>query len=265
MTARTLTKSAGQAPKNGVILSIENLETRRERGGIAFVLRVPHISLRSGTFVAIAGASGCGKSTLLDLLALILKPDRVDRFAFACGDSSVVDVADLWMTGNERALAKLRAAHMGYVLQAGGLLPFLSVRDNITLPARINGCDGQDGETERLARALGIADKLNVKPQYLSGGQRQRVAIARALVHRPSVVLADEPTAAVDEARAEQIVHDFRGIARDHGTTVVMVTHNRDLVLPLADAMYSFDVTQPSERLTQSTCYPSQLFGRRVC
>lgn len=243
-----------QEPDDGLVLAIENLTKRRERGGVAFELQVPAFHLSHGTFVAIVGASGCGKSTLLDLIALVLKPGTVDRFEIAGDEGTLVNVAALWAEGNERSLANIRAQHMGYVLQTGGLLPFLTVRENITLPARIKGV-ASDGEAEDLARRLGIADKLSVKPQYLSGGQRQRVAIARALVHGPAIVLADEPTAAVDEKRAEEIVKDFRTLARDHRTTIVMVTHNRDLVLPLADVVYTFNVTSVSEALTRSVCF----------
>jgi putative ABC transport system ATP-binding protein len=254
MLERSYAASTEQPRSREKVLLIEDLEKRRERGGIAFVLVLPRFQLLTGTFVAIVGASGCGKSTLLDLLALILKPDRVARFEFHYETSSIIDVGALWMSDDEFALARMRANHMGYVLQTGGLLPFLTVHENIVLPARIKGTDGADDEARQLANELGIADRLTLKPQYLSGGQRQRVAIARALVHRPTVVLADEPTAAVDESRAKQIVHDLHRLAREHGTTVVMVTHDRNLVLPVADAVYEFTVSQVSDALTRSTC-----------
>lgn len=258
MTAPSPAAGAVTAPARPAVLTIEGLEKRRERGGVTFVLHVPHLQLLRGSFVAIVGASGCGKSTLLDLIALVLEPDQVGRFEFARENEALTDVARLWTARDERALAAIRATDLGYVLQTGGLLPFLNVRDNILLPARINGARGSFGEVERLADQLGIADTLSAKPQFLSGGQRQRVAIARALVHQPSVILADEPTAAVDETRAEDIVRDFHRLARYRQTTVAMVTHHLDLVLPFADAVYTFKVRKISAQVTLSVFVPWQ-------
>ena len=101
---------------------------------------------------------------------------------------------------------------------------------------------------------MGIDELLNKKPQYLSGGQRQRVAILRAITHHPKVILADEPTAAVDKTRALNIVKDFHILAKERGTTIVMVTHDRTLISPFADVTYTFDMIKRSENLTQSNC-----------
>jgi putative ABC transport system ATP-binding protein len=236
------------------VVAIEGLAKRRERGGVAFELLVPELRIEPGELVAVVGESGCGKSTLLDLMALVLEPDAAETFRLVRSDGTEVDVAGLWQRGDERGLAWLRANELGYVLQAGGLLPFLDVRQNIALAARIKGVADGEAALRRLALRLGIADKLAVKPQYLSGGQRQRVAIARALVHGPGLVLADEPTAAVDGSRARQIVADLKRLAHEHGTTIVMVTHDRELVRPVADAVVSFALEAVSDTLTRSTC-----------
>jgi putative ABC transport system ATP-binding protein len=242
-------------PVAGVpLLAIADLAKRRERGGVAFELTVPEFALGPGSFVAVVGSSGCGKSTLLDLLALVLRPDRCARFELALDGGGAADVAALWSRHDEAGLAALRAGFMGYVLQTGGLLPFLSVLDNILLPLRIGGWPPDTAAVTKLATRLGIEDKLGVKPQYLSGGQRQRVAVARALVHGPRLVLADEPTAAVDEERAKEIMDHLRQLAVERGTTVVVVSHDRDLVLEHADAFYGFRLEKVSETLSRSVC-----------
>jgi putative ABC transport system ATP-binding protein len=234
------------------LLLISDTLKRREQAGVAFELEIPEFVLHTGQFVAITGDSGCGKSTLLDLLALVSRPSRCGRFVYhdAHGQS---DIRALWENGDEAGLAALRRSHLGYVLQTGGLLPFLSVRQNIRLPAQLNGRH-DEAELRRLAERLGIAGVLDKKPQYLSGGQRQRAAILRAIYHRPRIVLADEPTAAVDKQRAHGIVRDFGILAKEHATTVVMVTHDRELVRPFADLTYSFTVNEVAENLTRSVC-----------
>jgi putative ABC transport system ATP-binding protein len=154
----------------------------------------------------------------------------------------------------ETALASIRQADIGYVLQTGGLLPYLSVRDNILLPCQLNGFKGQEAGIQTLVERLGIADQLTKKPQHLSGGQRQRVAIARALAHRPPLVLADEPTAAVDKPTALEIRNAFRELTLYMGVTLCMVTHDRTLVDETADRTFTFEVTKESASSTCSTC-----------
>ncbi len=240
------------------VLELAEVEKRRERAGVAFELTVPALSLSAGTFAAVVGESGCGKSTLLDLLALVLRPTTCGAFHLYppvdAGASGPVDIAALWQAGDEAALAAYRREQLGYVLQTGGLFPFLTVRGNILLSARLKGERiGPDRLAEQAAR-IGIAEHLAKKPRYLSGGQRQRVAILRAILHRPRLVLADEPTAAVDKARARAIVEDLHGLARDQGTTIVMVTHDQGLVMDLADEVYGFTVEAVDDVTTRSRC-----------
>ena len=206
-----------------------------------FELEIPRLCIWPGDFVAVVGPSGCGKSTFLDLLGLALKPSRCGVFSMTIGRETM---ADTWDIGSldESGLAALRRTHIGYVLQNGGLLPFLSVRENIELTARLNGCRDYGRRTEELAGYLGISDQLGKKPQQLSGGQRQRAAIARSLVHRPAIVLADEPTAAVDRPNAIEIRDQFKKLASQSGTSVLMVTHDEALVRPVVDRMLGFEV-----------------------
>ncbi len=149
----------------------------------------------------------------------------------------------------------MRRTQIGYVLQTGGLLPFLSVQKNIELPRKINGMRGNADAAKRLAKSLGIDSQLGKLPQHLSGGQRQRAAIARALSHQPPIILADEPTAAVDRPNALEILAHFKSLVRRLGMTLLMVTHDIELVRKSADRFLTFDVKRLSETRVESTCY----------
>jgi len=238
------------------LLLLRGMTKRREQGGSAFKLHVPALDIAVGKVVAVVGDSGCGKSTLLDILALVMEPTGVERFEL-CLDSHepVVDVRALWQTGAETRLAALRRDHLGYVLQTGGLLPFLSVVDNMTLPARVKGLPDPLALIGDLAERMGLGGCLARMPDSLSIGQRQRVAILRALLHGPRLVLADEPTAAVDKARAETIMEDLHTLARERSVSVVVVTHDVGLVAEVADRTYGFRMEQISESETCSYCY----------
>ncbi len=231
-----------------LVLELKNVLKHREQGGATFELYTEKLKLYKGQFVAVVGESGCGKSTLLDILALVSKPNSCEQFTYY--DSKVIDIKQLWEQQQEETLAMLRRLHFGYVLQTGGLLPFLTVLQNLQLVSEINGF--HDSKLKELAERLDISGILGKKPQYLSGGQRQRVAILRAISHHPQIILADEPTAAVDETRALSIIQEFHNIAKENGTIIVMVTHNHNLVAPFADVTYSFDVSDVSDTLTQS-------------
>jgi putative ABC transport system ATP-binding protein len=207
--------------------------------------------------VAIIGPSGCGKSTLLDLLALVARPDEsaFGIFNFACSpvDHKIHDIIHFWQKRGENTVARLRRHCIGYVLQTGGLLPFLSVHQNIELACRLKGVDRAASRINKIASTLGIENQLGKKPQYLSGGERQRAAIARAMIHRPAVVLADEPTAAVDSDRAMGILEEFKQLAAENKTTIVMATHNYDLIQKAADQVATFNVRHFSENGVKKT------------
>lgn len=240
---------------NSTLIQLRELHKRRSQGDSVFELRVPELDIPGGQLVAVVGASGCGKSTLLDLLALVMEPTEVQQFQLNPDpELPSIDIADLWESGAEVRLAALRRNHLGYVLQTGGLLPFLTVRENILLPARVKGLPAPHAELVELAERLGLASYLARYPDALSIGQRQRAAILRALLHQPRLVLADEPTAAVDKTRAVQIMAEFHGLARERGVTVVLVTHDLDLITDLADRVYTFVVSAESAQHMHSTC-----------
>lgn len=206
---------------------------KQRPGPDGFCLSIPALDVRRGQLLALVGPSGCGKSTALDLLAGILRPDMETPdavFHFSPAPDMALDVAALWQAGQEERLAALRLHHMGYVLQTGGLLPFLTARQNMLLPCRCADNLEERGEAvERLAAELGVDAVADQYPSTLSVGERQRVAIVRALAHAPAVVLADEPTAALDPVHSRRVMGLFARLAREQGCTVIMVSHAPDM------------------------------------
>jgi putative ABC transport system ATP-binding protein len=241
----------GLASPSTAIYCLKNVLKVREKGGQRFELHVPEFIIQPGEFITLLGESGCGKSTLLDMLALVLRPTRADEFTIRLPRR---DAAYAVMSLTETALAQIRKAEMGYVLQTGGLFPFLTVKENILLPCRLNGLDDVEERLLQLVKRLGIAEQLPKKPQFLSGGQRQRVAIARALAHRPPLVLADEPTAAVDKLTAREIRDEFKELTQLMGVTLCMVTHDESLVAGAVDRTFRFEVHKESEHYTYAIC-----------
>ncbi|MFC6336119.1 ATP-binding cassette domain-containing protein [Pseudomonas sp. CCM 7891] len=205
------------------MLNLSAVHKSRGVGGQRYSLVIPALRLQVGEQLAIVGPSGCGKSTLLDLLALVLAPDQVELFDF-----NNVDIAGLWRTDQQSALADLRSRYLGYVLQTGGLLGFLDVRSNIALSRQLLGMK-DDGSVARLAEQLEIVDQLAKKPVTLSVGQRQRVSCARALAHGPQLLLADEPTAALDPLSAGRVMQALLTQARENAACCVIATHDEPL------------------------------------
>lgn len=210
------------------LLRIEDLRKRRASVGHRFELVVSRFVLHAGELVALVGESGCGKSTLLDLVALALEPDAAGSFEFRPTETGSIDVAAVWRRNSHDELDAARGAHVGYVLQSGGLLPFLTVRENLQLPLRALG-RADAGVVHEISDALGLGRHLDKLPQALSVGERQRVAIGRALVHRPALVIADEPTSAVDPLLGKRIMELFLDQVAARRAALLMATHAGDL------------------------------------
>ncbi|UVM55676.1 ABC transporter ATP-binding protein [Pseudomonas sp. B21-012] len=210
-----------------MMINLHALRKTRGLGNQRYSLEIERLELRAGQQLALVGPSGCGKSTLLDLLALVLQPDQAERFVFST-DSHTYDVQQLWREQRQEHLAHLRRRHLGYVLQAGGLLGFLDVRSNIALPRQVLGL-GNDGSVQRLAEQLEIDDQLDKQPGALSVGQRQRVSCARALAHNPDLLLADEPTAALDPLNAQRVMQLLLRQAQARQVTCLIATHDEAL------------------------------------
>ncbi|MEX5586913.1 ABC transporter ATP-binding protein [Pseudomonas urmiensis] len=209
------------------MINLHEVRKTRGEGSQRYSLEIERLCLTAGERVALVGPSGCGKSTLLDLLALVLEPDAAQAFSLSL-DRREEDIAALWRSRRLDRLAALRSRHLGYVLQAGGLLGFLDVRGNIRLPRQLLGLD-EDGSVERLAQALDVHDQLEKRPGALSLGQRQRVSCARALAHQPVLLLADEPTAALDPLNAERVMGLLLHQAEARRVTCVIATHDEQL------------------------------------
>ena len=159
------------------------------------------------------------------MLALILHPDRTDSFTLNPVDGKHQDITKLWDRRRQSRLSQIRKQHIGYVLQSGGLLPYLTVRENIELPRRLLKL-ADDDSINSIARVLGIHRQLDKLPGLLSAGERQRAAFARALSHRPSILLADEPTAALDPITARKIMAVVMELIKGLKITLITASHD---------------------------------------
>ena len=198
--------------------SLKKIYTTRFGGNQVQALTNVSFSVEEGEYVAIMGESGSGKTTLLNILAALDKPTSGQVLL---GGKSLSGV-------KEKELAAFRRNNLGFVFQDFNLLDNFSVKDNIFLPLVLGGKEYREME-ERLqpiARKLGIQDLLAKYPYEISGGQKQRVAVARALITNPQLVLADEPTGALDSTNARNLMKTFQMMNRSLGSTILMVTHD---------------------------------------
>jgi putative ABC transport system ATP-binding protein len=195
-------------------------------------LRGVDLRVGAGEFVALMGPSGCGKSTLLHLAAGLDRPD----------DGSVrlagIEVTDL----SESRLAKVRRQHVGLIFQFFHLLEGMTVLENVVLAALVAGRSRRHAEARGrdLLDLLGLLDKSSASPATLSGGQRQRLAIARALANEPTLLLADEPTGALDSDGAAEVLDLFRRL-HERGQSILMVTHNPDVAIGAQRVVHMHD------------------------
>jgi putative ABC transport system ATP-binding protein len=189
-----------------------------EEGGMPVrALRGVDLAVRVSEFAAVMGPSGCGKSTLLALIAGLDTPT----------DGEVVLAGEPLAGRSEDERARLRRRHVGMVFQFFNLLEGMTAQENVALPAMAAGVPRRRAETRagELLDLLGLADKRRLRPGLLSGGQRQRLAIARALANRPTVLLADEPTGALDSGGGVEVLELFRALHAG-GQTILLVTHD---------------------------------------
>lgn len=208
-----------------VVYSLRNVVKERLIDGVGFRLVVPEIQISAQENIALVGHSGCGKSTLLDMLALILRPDSSDEFDLHPVGGDNHDLAKLWHRDKQSKLSQIRKQHIGYVLQSGGLLPYLTVRENIELPRKLLKLPDDDS-IDSISRVLGIDRQLDKLPGLLSAGERQRAAFARALSHRPSILIADEPTSALDPITAQKIMAVVMEVIRGLKITLITASHD---------------------------------------
>jgi len=210
-------------------IKVQNLVKRFGKGeNLVSVIEGADFTINKGELVALVAPSGAGKTTLLMMIGCVEEPTSGTIFL---GDEKVYE--DRWLTKETR---KIRREKIGFIFQAHYLIPFLNVLENITLVSQANGVSKKDSElvAMELLKYFDIADKAHAMPSQLSGGQNQRVAIARALANKPHIILADEPTAALDSKRSIAVVDMLKKIAIDQDVAIVMVTHD-EAMLPLCD------------------------------
>ena len=192
------------------------------------VINGANFSLDRGEFVALVAPSGAGKTTLLMMLGCVLEPTSGK---ITIGQEVVYD--NRWLIKDDR---ELRRKKIGFIFQHHYLIPFLNIEENITLLPYQNNESPKvvKPRVKEIMTYLDMNDKMHNMPSELSGGQNQRIAIARALANEPDIILADEPTAALDKQRAVSVVKMLQKITREHGVTIIMVTHD-DSLLPYCD------------------------------
>lgn len=214
------------------------------------VLKGVDLAVRPGELFAIMGPSGSGKTTLLNILGLVTEPTE---------GQLLLDGADIY-NGRRPNFQKLRREKLGFIFQFANLIPFLSAMENVVLALDLIGIQGRMAAVRamELLEYLGVADRAYHMPEQLSGGEKQRVAIARALANDPKVILADEPTASLDTERGLGVMRLLRQLANDHGTAILVVTHDTrmisevDRVIRLMDGQIveGVQTTPPPQKLT---------------
>jgi putative ABC transport system ATP-binding protein len=237
-TAERMAMLPADVPRDAIIVT-RNLQRDYDIGGeVVHALRGVDLTIRQNEFVAIMGPSGSGKSTLMNLIGCLDTPTA----------------GEYWLNGhrvselNDDALARIRNREIGFVFQTFNLLPRATALHNVELPlvyAGMGSRERKDLAMQALVR-VGLADRVQHRPNELSGGQRQRVAIARALVNQPSILLADEPTGNLDSATSEEIMQLFEALFND-GQTIQLDTHEVDIAgharrqVPLKDGRVERD------------------------
>lgn len=214
-------------------LRAEHIDKRYGAGETeVWALRDVGLVLERGEVVAFLGPSGSGKSTLIKVLGLVTRADHGD--IWMNGERVVVDGRPIADVG------ALRRSHIGFVFQKPNLVPFLNARRNVEIACEIGERHEPRARAATLLEYLGVAHRANAYPNTLSGGEQQRVSIARALANGPSLILADEPTAALDKDRGRAVMELLRRVAHEQGTAVVVVTHDHRS-LDVFDATYAME------------------------
>lgn len=205
------------------VISMKNI-TKRYYIGKPNELEILHglnLEVEKGEFLAIVGASGAGKSTLMNIIGVL---DRATEGEYILGGTNIADCKD-------SELSMIRNKKIGFVFQNFNLIPRVTALKNVELPMMYAGLSKKERSerAKKLLEMVGMGDRLNHQPNELSGGQMQRVAIARAMSNDPDIILADEPTGALDSHTGEKVMDIFRQLNEQQGKTVILITHNEVL------------------------------------
>lgn len=206
------------------------------------VLKDINLSIKEGEYLAIMGPSGSGKTTLMNLIGCLDRPTKGDYFLEGEDVSGYKD----------KELSDVRLNSIGFVFQNFHLLPKLSALDNVALPLSYAGIPVKERKeiAKKALERVGLGDRIDFMPNQLSGGQKQRVAIARALVNNPKIVLADEPTGALDSKSGVAVMELFRQL-NEEGVTVIMITHNEEIAEYAKRIIYIFDGEIVKEKIQE--------------
>ncbi|MGB1109065.1 MAG: ATP-binding cassette domain-containing protein [Gammaproteobacteria bacterium] len=241
------------------LLRMRGVWTEQKTEGMRCRLEVPTLELVRGRFLVVVGATGGRKRALIDLLTFMAQPTGANEFSCLdinrVGAGCAVDVAGLWRDRDHAALSSLRSRLLGQPWVSSSLLPFLSVMENIQWPYEMLGTEDQ-ARVRELARCLGISETLNRSIAFLSEHQRQRVLLIRALLHKPSVVLLDEPTTCMDRSQAELVFEELSTLASRDNVGVVLISRDRDLAQGRADQLLGFKTRHETDEQRISELIP---------
>jgi ABC-type lipoprotein export system ATPase subunit len=227
-----------------VSIRIENLRKRYigPDGSVVPVVDVPFFSLDDGEQVALIGTSGSGKTTLLHIIAGILTPDQgTIRFDTAQGPVNLTALS-------EAQRDVFRGRNVGYIFQTHHLLPGFTALENVQLGMTFTGRAADPAWAKHLLAEVGLSERLHYKPEKLSVGQQQRVAVARALANRPKLVLADEPTGALDVNNAQQVLDLIRKLCSEVSASLMLVTHDLDIAHQLPRVVSLADLNNAGQK-----------------
>lgn len=201
--------------------------------GETAVHALDHVSLtvQEGEFVAITGPSGSGKSTLLHMLGAVDRPT---------GGSVLIDGTNVFQQ-KESELAVFRRRKIGFIFQFYNLIPVLNAEENLTLPLRLDRQNVDPGYLEDILKTLDMTQRRRHLPNQLSGGQQQRIAVGRALIHKPALILADEPTGNLDTQNSREIITLLKSSVRKYGQTLILITHDPSIAAQADRALYMED------------------------
>jgi lipoprotein-releasing system ATP-binding protein len=204
------------------ILEINNLSKSFKQAGKSLeIIKKANLNIKQGEIIALVGQSGSGKTTLLQTIGLLDRADEGEIFINGTDCSKI----------SEKERTMVRRKEIGFVYQYHHLMPEFTALENAILPLKINGLKNKEAEKigKNLLNEIGLGERLNHRPAQLSGGEQQRVAIARAIIHKPALLLADEPTGNLDPANADNVFDMFLKTVKKHQLTCLIVTHNQEL------------------------------------